>query len=378
MTSLAKPGTPIADLLPTIPSIVERARHVLTPELWDHTGGGVEFETTLRRNRAAFDRIGFRPRVMRDVRGRSTATSLLGRDLRLPVMLAPVGSVHQYASAGAISAARAAERAGTVMFLSTAARPGIAAIRDAGAETSIVYQLYAFGDRAWITDRVRAMEKAGCIGLCFTADTPVNGIRDRNRRRTEDITFGYRQHFTWDDFDWLRSITDLPLIVKGLTSPADAKLAVEHGGDIVYVSNHGGRQLDHQPGAVDVLPAMVEAVAGRAGVVFDSGILRGSDVIKAIALGASAVGIGKLQVWSLAAGGEDLLEWALELLRNEMLSVMGLLGVRTLAELGSEHLCELTPAPDTGWVGFQPGRRRTSGAAVAGNQQDGRSARIDW
>jgi isopentenyl diphosphate isomerase/L-lactate dehydrogenase-like FMN-dependent dehydrogenase len=359
MNSLAQPGVPVADLFPTIPSVVEGARQVLAPELWDHSDGGVEFETTLRRNRAAFDRIGFRPRVLRDVRGRSTASSFLGRDLRLPVMLAPVGSVHRYVSAGAISAARAAERAGTVMFLGTAALPGIVAIRDAGVEAPIVYQLYAFGDRAWITDRVRLIEEAGCIGLCFTADAPVNGNRDRDRRnrlvpRTEEVALGYREHFTWDDFDWLRSITDLPLMVKGLTSPADAKLAVEHGADIVYVSNHGGRQLDHQPGAVEVLPAMVEAVAGRADVVFDSGILRGSDVVKAIALGASAVGIGKLQVWSLAAGGEDLLEWALELLRNEMLSVMGLLGVRTLAELGSEHLCELTPAPDTGWVAFGP------------------------
>jgi isopentenyl diphosphate isomerase/L-lactate dehydrogenase-like FMN-dependent dehydrogenase len=359
MTSPAQPGAPVAHLFPTIPSIVEGARQLLAPELWDHSGGGVEFETTLRRNRAAFDRIGFRPRVLRDVRARSTASSFLGRNLRLPVMLAPVGSVQRFDSAGAISAARAAERAGTVMFLSIAALPRIKAIRAAGVEAPIVYQLYAFGDRSWITDRVRLIEEAGCIGLCFTADAPVNGNRDRNRLnrfvwRTRDLEFGYREHFTWADFDWLRSITDLPLMVKGLTSPADAKLAVEHGADVVYVSNHGGRQLDHQPGAVEVLPAMVEAIAGRAEVVFDSGILRGSDVVKAIALGASAVGIGKLQVWSLAAGGEDLLERALELLRDEMLSVMGLLGVCTLAELGSEHLCELTPAPDTGWAGFQP------------------------
>ena len=358
MTSVTRPLAPVADLFPTIPSVVAGARQVLTPELWDHSAGGVEFETTLRRNRTAFERIGFRPRVMRDVRGRSTASSFLGRNLRLPVMLAPVGSVHRFDPAGAISAARTAERSGTVMFLSTAALPGISAIRDAGVEAPIVYQLYAFGDRAWISDRVRLIEEARCIGLCFTADTPVNGIRDRNLRnhltpRTGDLAFGYREHFTWDDFDWLRSITNLPLIVKGLTSPADAELAVEHGADIVYVSNHGGRQLDHQPGAVEVLPAMVDAVAGRADIVFDSGILRGSDVIKAIALGASAVGIGKLQVWSLGAGGEDLLEWTIELLRDEMLSVMGLLGVRTLEELGSEHLCELTSALDTSWVGFQ-------------------------
>jgi glycolate oxidase len=245
------------------------------------------------------------------------------------------------------------------MFLSTEAPPGIRAIRDAGVTGPVVYQLYVFGERDWITERVRLIEEAGCAGLCFTADAPVHGNRDRNKRnrfvsRTEDISFGYREHFTWDDFDWLRSVTELPLMVKGLTSPEDAKLAVEHGASVVYVSNHGGRQLDHQQGAIEVLPAMVDAVAGQAEVVFDSGILRGSDVVKAIALGASAVGIGKLQAWSLAAGGEELLVRALELLREEMLSVMGLLGVSTLAELGPGHLCELTPAPDTGWAGFQP------------------------
>ena len=361
----AQPEKTVADLFPTIPSIVEGARETLPPELWDHSGGGVEFETTLRRNRGAFDRIGFRPRLLRDVRGRSTATSFLGRDLRLPVMLAPIGSIHHYGPEGAISSARAAERAGTIMFLSTEAPPGIRAIRDAGIEAPIVYQLYVFGERDWITDRVRLIEEAGCIGLCFTADAPVGGNRDRNQRnrfvsRTEDISFGYREYFTWDDFDWLRSITDLPLMVKGLTSPEDAKLAVEHGADVVDVSNHGGRQLDHQPGAIEVLPSMVEAVAGQADVVFDSGILRGSDVVKAIALGASAVSIGKLQAWSLAAGGEDLLERALGLLREEMLSVMGLLGVSALDELGPEHLCELTPAPDTSWIGFQPSPRASA------------------
>jgi isopentenyl diphosphate isomerase/L-lactate dehydrogenase-like FMN-dependent dehydrogenase len=371
MTSLAQPGTAAVDRFPTIPSIVDAARQALPPQLWDHSGGGVEFETTLRRNRLAFDRIGFRPRLLRDVRRRSTAASFLGRDLRLPVMLAPIGSIHHYGPEGAISSARAAERAGTIMFLSTEAPPGIRAIRDAGVEAPIVYQLYVFGGRDWIIDRVRLIEEAGCIGLCFTADAPVAGNRDRNQRnrfvsRTEDISFGYREHFTWDDFDWLRSITKLPLMVKGLTSPQDAKLAVEHGADVVYVSNHGGRQLDHQQGAIEVLPAMVDAVAGQAGVVFDSGILRGSDVIKAIALGASAVSIGKLQAWSLAAGGEDALERALALLREEMLSIMGLIGVNSLDELGPEHLCELSPAPNTGWIGFQPSSLASAPPATSG------------
>jgi isopentenyl diphosphate isomerase/L-lactate dehydrogenase-like FMN-dependent dehydrogenase len=366
VTSVTQPGASAADLFRTIPSIVEGAQQKLSPELWDHSGGGVEFETTLRRNRAAFDRIGFRPRLMRDVRSRSTARSFLGRDLTLPVILSPIGSIHHYDPDGAISSGRAAERAGTIMFLSTEAPPGITAIRAAGVKGPVVYQLYVFGERDWIVERIRLIEDAGCIGLCFTADAPVGGNRDRNKRnrfisRTEDISFGYREHFTWEDFDWLRSVTDLPLMIKGLTSPDDAKLAVEHGADVVYVSNHGGRQLDHQQGGIEVLPAMAEAVAGQADVVFDSGILRGSDVVKAIALGATAVGIGKLQAWSLAVGGEDLLVQALELLRDEMLSVMGLLGVNTLAELGPGNLCELTPAPDTGWIGFQSSQaiRRT-------------------
>jgi isopentenyl diphosphate isomerase/L-lactate dehydrogenase-like FMN-dependent dehydrogenase len=198
---------------------------------------------------------------------------------------------------------------------------------------------------------VREAEAAGCRAICLTVDAPVGGVRDRNRRnrfvsRREEIPLAWRLNFTWADFDWLRTVTTLPLMIKGITTTEDAALAVEHGADVVYVSNHGGRQLDSMPATIEVLPEIVAAVGGRAQVIVDSGFTRGSDVVKAIALGASAVGIGKLLVWSLAAGGEPALERALNLLRDEMLNIMALLGINAVDELNASVLRDLSAVGD--------------------------------
>jgi glycolate oxidase len=330
----------------TIDSLIEAAREKLPHDLWDHASGGAGDESTLRRNRAAFERIGFKHRVMRDVRERSTRTTLLGESIELPVFLAPVGSIHRFSPDAALAAAQAAARCGTVAFIATVADPGITAIRQR-CEAPLVFQLYIFGDREWIVERVREAEAAGCRAICLTVDAPVGGVRDRNRRnrfvsRREEIPLAWRQNFTWTDFDWLRTLTALPLMIKGITAAEDAALAVEHGADFVYVSNHGGRQLDSMPATIEVLPEIVATVAGRAEVLVDSGFTRGADVVKAIALGASAVGIGKLLVWSLAAGGEPAVGRALTLLRDEMLNVMALLGVNTLDDLDASVLRELS------------------------------------
>jgi isopentenyl diphosphate isomerase/L-lactate dehydrogenase-like FMN-dependent dehydrogenase len=342
----------VADEFRTIDSLIEAARQKLPQDLWDHASGGAGNESTLRRNREALGRIGFKPRLLRDVRDRSTATSFLGEPVELPVFLAPVGSIHRFSPEAALTAAQAAERCGTIAFIATVADPGITAVRQKSA-APLVFQLYIFGDREWIVERVREAEAAGCLAICLTVDAPVGGVRDRNRRnrfvsRREEIPLAWRENFTWADFDWLRTVTRLPLMIKGITATEDAAMAVEHGADVVYVSNHGGRQLDSMPASIEVLPEIVATVGGRAQVIVDSGFTRGSDIIKAIALGASAVGIGKLVVWSLAAGGEPGLRRALDLLREEMLKIMALLGVNTIDELNGDVLRPLSAIGDGG------------------------------
>lgn len=355
---------------PTIHDIVEAARQNLPQELWDYACGGAESETTLRRNRAAFDRLAFRPRLLRDVSARDTSCTVLGRQLGLPVMLAPVGTIAQYHSEGALACARAAQRFGTATFVSTMASPSIEAIR-AEIRTPLVFQLYVRGDREWITSLVRRAEALDFAAICLTADSAAYGRRERNLRHRFVLVGGdpdngepqapvdpnsrerYQASFSWDDFDWLRSITRLPLIIKGIMCAEDARLAVDHGANVVHVSNHGGRQLDHLPASMDVLPEVVEAVAGRAEVIVDSGFMRGTDVIKAMALGAKAVLIGKLMVLGLGAAGVAGVERVLALLREELLAAMGNIGLRSLEELTPDYVRPTLPAPDSIWPANQ-------------------------
>jgi glycolate oxidase len=365
----ARLGT--AEQFPVITSIIEAARAKLSPELWDIASGGAESETTLRRNRAGFDQIAFRPRLLRDVHSRSTASTFLGQELNLPVMFAPVGSLGKYHPDGALAVARVAERAGSATFVS-ALTPGWEEVR-AKTRGPMVLQFFTLGNRDWIENLVRRAEHVGAVGLCLTVDTAARGHRERDLRNNRaaspyDIGERYQETFTWADFDWLRSITKLPLILKGLMCAEDARLAVEHRADVVHVSNHGGRQLDHLPSTIEVLPEIIAAVNGRAVVIIDGGFIRGSDVLKALALGASAVLIGKLMVWALAAGGEAGLEHALELLRREISDLLAHLGVRSLRELNAEYVRPVAPPPDGTWIGFQ-----TSGKPWSPRPNDVRS-----
>jgi len=338
----------------TIPEILPAARLALSPPAWAFSGSGPETEVTVRRNRAAFDRLALMPRVLRGVSERDLCITFLGHRLSLPVMLAPVGSIQMFHPDGARPSARVAERAGTMSFVATNSTPTLEEAR-AASNAPMVFQLYVYGDREWQTTMLRRVENAGYDALCVTVDSPDSGVRDRrfaNRQRWSERTERangeaepgsraaraaernrYLAGLTWDDLAWLREQTRLPMILKGLLSPLDAELAVEHGMDVVYVSNHGGRRQDQLPSTIEVLPRILEAVNGRAEVVVDSGFMRGTDVVKALALGATAVGIGKLMIWALAAGGEAGLERALELLRREISATMANVGARTIAEL---------------------------------------------
>ncbi|MBU2497935.1 MAG: alpha-hydroxy-acid oxidizing protein [Proteobacteria bacterium] len=341
--------------------IVLKAHRNLSSNVWDFVSGGTESETTLLRNRQALDALAFRPRVLRDVSKIDTSTTFLGSRLPIPVFFAPVGSLNQINPDSTRFALRAASRFGIFKFLSSV--NGCLELEE-GAEIagkSLVFQLYIRGDEAWLNAFLDRIIKANCRGLCLTVDIALYSRRERdlfNRHRPpgreegEREGFRYQSAMTWDFVDKVRRWIDIPLIVKGIATAEDAKLAVEHGVDVVYVSNHGGRQLDHGRGCIEVLPEVIDAVGGKAEVVIDSGFVRGTDILKAIALGARAVGLGKLQFWALAAGGEEGLVRMLEILKDEISVSMGLLGVTKLEELSSAHL---HPAKPTKFPGdFSP------------------------
>ncbi len=293
----------------------------------------------------------FRPKVLVDVRHRDLSTTFLGHRLSLPVMLAPIGSIEFFHPDGALAATRVAGRVGTIAFVSTMARPGLEVVA-ASAEGPLVFQLYVRGDRDWVAAIVRRVEDAAYVALCVTVDSAVYGRRERDlhhrfspRERLECpnvdaalMNEEYQSGWTWQDLAWLRRTTRLPLILKGVLTPEDALRAVEHGVDVVYVSNHGGRQLNHAPATIEVLGEIAQAVAGRAELLVDSGFIRGADVLKGLALGARAVLIGKLQAWGLAADGEAGLERALALLGEEISTTLALIGVPKVFDLGPESV----------------------------------------
>lgn len=356
-----------SDLL-TIQEIVDAARHKLPTKIWDYSRGGADSETTLRRNRSAFDHMAFRPRVLRGVGKPDVSTTVLGHRLDLPVMLAPVGSIARFHPDGALACARVAERAGSASFVSTLASPSLEEV-GASANCPLTLQLYMYGNRSWTERLVRRIEQAGYSALCLTVDLAAYGRRERDlhnrffpRESIERPNLGsdyeatslivrdeYNASFSWEDLTWLRNITDLPLMIKGILSPEDAELAIEHGVNVVYVSNHGGRQLDHAPSAIEVLPEIVDAVAGRAEVIVDSGFMRGTDVVKALAMGARAVSVGKLMAWGLAAGGEGGLLRTLELLKTEISGTMANVGARSVADLSPESLRPSPPPGSAPW-----------------------------
>ncbi len=331
----------------SLQEIVHTARQKLPQALWDHLSGGSDSETTLKRNRLALDSLALRQRVLVNVADIDTRTTFLGQTLATPVFLAPVGGFLGMAHPeGAIPVARAAVARGTTAFISTAAKPSIEAAQQA-VQQPLIFQLYIRDGRKWIEDILDRAKAAGYRALCVTVDRAWYGRRERDliSRAAVREGFGdprYQASITWSDLVWMKERMKAPLIVKGIATAEDGRLAVEYGADVVYISNHGGRQLDHGQGSMEVLPEVVDAVAGRAEVLVDGGVLRGTDVLKAVALGARAVGVGKLLGWSLAAGGQAGIERMLELLEIEIRTAMGLMGVTSIAQLNPSWV---RPAP---------------------------------
>lgn len=329
----------------TLHEIVRAAHRNLSPGAWDYLTGGADTETSLLRNRMALDSIAFRPLVLNDVREIDLTATVHGHECRLPVVLAPMGSLDALDPGGAMSVAKAAEEFGVISYLSSVTRPGLDEI---AAETSHpkVFQLYVRGDRDWVADIANRAIDLGYVHFCLTVDVALYSRRERDLikrykpsgRARNNEGWEYQAALNWDLIKWFRDTWDIPLIVKGIATAEDAAGCVEHGVEVVYVSNHGGRQLDHGRGTIDMLPEIVGEIGGKAEIVVDGGFMRGTDIVKALARGANAVAIGKIQGLGLGADGAAGVLRVLELLETEMRVTMGLLGLDSLDKLSEAFL----------------------------------------
>ncbi len=342
----------------------QEARARLDPVHYDFFAGAAGDESTCRANLEAWQRIRLRPRVLRGNAKRDLGVSVFGRDLSMPVLIAPT-AFHRLAHPdGELATARAAACAGTIMIVSMAATSRIEDVVDAARsaapdrEPHLWFQLYLQPDLAFTLALIRRAEAAGASALVVTVDSPVFGRRERDHQngfhdlpsglRCENLVDGTGQareiamdaSLTWEAIDRLRGQTRLPILLKGVLHPEDAGLAVEHGVDGLVVSNHGGRQLDGAIASADALPDIVAAVPAGFPLIVDGGVRRGIDVVRAVALGATAVGIGRPVIWALAAGGQEGVTELLELLRTEYDQALALCGGASAADLDRTLLNE--------------------------------------
>ncbi|MFJ3306790.1 alpha-hydroxy acid oxidase [Streptomyces sp. NPDC086549] len=376
----------------TVHDFETAARAKLDPVYADFIAGGARDEITVRANEAAFGRLQLMPRVLRGSTERDLDIDLFGGRASLPVLLSPTAFHKLVDPEGELATARAAAAAGAIMIVSMASTVAVGEIADAaraaagGQAPPLWFQLYIQPDLEITEALVRRATAAGCSALVVTVDSPVLGAGERNRRngfhdlppglRCEnlvDLRDGERGHvrqiamspeLNWDHVDWLRRTTSLPILLKGVLHPEDARLAVRYGVDGLLLSNHGGRQLDTVPATLELLPEILAAVAGRVPVVVDGGVRRGTDVAKAIALGASAAGIGRPVMWALAEGGEKGVRRLLELLRDELDDTLALCGASGLRDLTPDLVRVPTWGPAPGPVAA-PGADNRFGGVIA-------------
>ena len=333
----------------TLGEIVRFAANRADPSAWDYLIGGSETESSLRRNRRALDKLGFRPRVLRDVSQIDSSTKILGIKSRLPLFLAPLGSIDQLDISGAIAPALAAKEFGVASFVSSVCPPGMEnTMTNAGG--NLLFQLYVRGNVEWVIERVHQATTLGYKAFCLTVDSAMYGRRERDklrgftpRSRSTLRGANFQASLDWKIVEKIKSQSKLPLILKGISTKEDALIALDHGVDVVYVSNHGGRQLDCSQGSMEVLPEILAVVKDRAKVFVDGSINRGTDILKAICLGADAVGIGRMCGYGLAAAGKSGVIRVLELLEEEVINAMANLGATKLDELGPGFLQPVDP-----------------------------------
>ncbi len=345
-------------------------RDKLPKMAYDYYASGAHDEITMRENRAAYDRIRLRYRVLRDISRRNLSTTVMNQPISMPVLIAPTAFHRMAHPDGEIATARAAGKAGTIMILSTLATTSIEEVMEA-ATGPVWFQLYVYRDRGTTAALVERAESAGCSALVLTVDAQIWGRRERDVRNRFRLPEGllvknlmpagkeqlprnvagsglaayvaslFDPALSWKDVDWLCSITKLPVLIKGVVHPDDARHALDYGIAGVIVSNHGGRQLDTAPPTIEALPGVVKAVNSGLEVLIDGGIRRGTDVIKALAFGANAVCVGRPIIWGLGHAGENGVLQVLEILRSEIDSAMGLCGCASVGEISSDLIGSL-------------------------------------
>jgi isopentenyl diphosphate isomerase/L-lactate dehydrogenase-like FMN-dependent dehydrogenase len=345
------------------------AEERLDPGTFGYIAGGANDEWTMRENLAAFNRWVLRPRTLVDVSEVRTATRVLGTEVALPVLVGPTAFQRMAHPDGERAMARGAAAAGTVMCLSTLATGTIEEVGIAAGDGARWFQLYWSTDRGFVQDLVERAAAEGYGAVVLTVDLPVLGRRERDLRTgfeipedvsvpaflalaesagavsPVDLNWVVDNSLNWRDLEWLCSVSSLPLVVKGILTAEDAVLACKAGAEAIVVSNHGGRQLDGVAASIDALPEVVEAVGDRAEVLMDGGIRRGTDVVKALALGAQAVLVGRAPLYGLAVGGAEGVERVLELLREELVLALALCGCASPADVTRAHIGRASAAP---------------------------------
>jgi 4-hydroxymandelate oxidase len=324
------------------------AKRTLSGPAWEYFNGGSADEITLKRNRQALDLLQLKPKVLVDVTRIDTSRTLLGYKMAHPIILAPTSS-HQLAHPDAeLATARGAASAKAIMVASTVSNRSVEDICRVASEP-VWFQLYVEDDRGAVKALIERAEAAGCRALCITVDNPLAYARNREERVRAQapmlpfpnlgITAGpggrgrSRRHFNWSDLAWIQSFAKTPILLKGIMNPDDAEEAVRHGVAAIIVSNHGGRVLDTEPATIEVLPAVVDRVTGRIPVLFDSGIRRGTDIVKGLAYGAAAVLIGRPYIYGLSVSGADGVRSVIEILRTELEGAMAMTGATRLDEI---------------------------------------------
>jgi 4-hydroxymandelate oxidase len=326
----------------SLPHFAELARECVAPAAWARVEGGAADEITLRWNREAFDRIRLRPRVLVDVSKLATRVKLFGQELSSPIFLSPTGAQGFVHPEGDLGVVRGAGLANATLIISSSASLRVEEVVRA-ATGPVWFQLYVQRDREFTRDLVQRAEAVGCRVMCVTVDSPSHGARDREYRLRGELPERPLPNLqgkdyldptvTWKDIEWLQSFAKTPVLLKGVLDPDDAEIAVKAGVAGIFVSNHGARNLDTAPATIDALALVAERVAGRVPVLVDGGIRRGTDVLKALALGAAAVGIGRPYLHGLAVGGGEGVAKVVEILRREFELAMMLTGRPTIASI---------------------------------------------
>lgn len=322
----------------------KKAEELMTKMVWEFVASGAADEITLKWNREAFDKIKIQTHVLNDVSKIDTKMSLFGQQLSYPILIAPSSNHKIMHPEGEVATARGANLGFATYVVSSSTTTPIEEIAKVATQP-LWFQLYVGGDKTFVKDLVQKVESHGVKALCLTVDLPVSGVRNRQDRAKFQLPAGlenpyrsntekalsYRKSVTWKDIGWLKSITKMPVLLKGILNPADAEKAVQSGASGIIVSNHGGRNLDTVPPTIEVLPYITKQVKKRIPVLMDGGIRRGTDVVKAIASGADAVLVGRPICYGLACGGAEGVAKVLGILKRELEIAMALLGITSIA-----------------------------------------------